>query len=150
MKHSQASLIAIISAFSLGLEGLVITCVSDVDDFAQQVYDYLYSLLERQREFDEGRALIINRELVSLSEDEILLDSKAMVPKAMVKWALESFLRENREKFSDYKVIELGDSFTVGKVMEPSKMELVSCEICGYFTPFPGELQTHRMTHFGI
>lgn len=132
------------------MERLVITCVSDVEGFARQVYDYLYPLLERQQKANEGRDLKINRELVSLAEDEILLDSRSMVPNGMVKWALESFLRENRERFGDYRVIELGDSFTIGKVMEPSRMELVSCEICGYFTPFPEELQTHRMTHFGV
>jgi hypothetical protein len=129
---------------------LFITCVSDDERFASEVYDYVYSLLEKQAHFEEGRNIRINRELVVLLDNEIRIDSGAMVPRGMVKWALESFLQQDREKFKDYGVIEFGDAFTIGKILHPSKMELLTCEICGFFTPYAGELYTHRTTHFGI
>ena len=129
---------------------LVITCISDREGFAGQVYDHLYSLLEKQKAFEDGRNLRIDKESVSLNEqNEIQVDGIANVPRGLVKWALESFLRENKEKFKDYAVIEFGDAFTIGKVLPQSEMDMVTCEICGFFTPYVEELQTHRMTHFG-
>lgn len=92
----------------------------------------------------------IDRELVKLEGEEIVVDFRTGVPRGMVKWALESFLRENGEKFKDYRVVEFGDSVTIGRILPSSEMELHSCEICGFFTPYAEELQTHRMTHFGV
>lgn len=129
---------------------LVITCISDDEGFASEVYSYLYATLQKQRDFDQGESLRIDRQLVRLAENEILINNNAMVPMKMVKWALESFLKQNRQKFKDYDVIEFGDSITIGKVLHPSKMDMLTCEICGYFTPHEGEVETHRMTHFGI
>ena len=129
---------------------LFITCVSDDERFASEVYDYLFSTLEKQRQFEEGKQIRVDKQLVVLLDNEIKVNDSAMVPKGMVKWALESFLRQDKEKFKDYGVIEFGDGFTIGKILHPSKMEMLTCEICGFFTPYAAELTTHRMTHFGI
>ena len=128
---------------------LFITCISDDERFASEVYEYLFSTLEKQRQFEEGKDIRVDKHLVALLDNEIKLDSSAMVPKGMVKWALESFLQD-KEKFKDYGVIEFGDGFTIGKILPASKMEMLTCEICGFFTPYAAELTTHRMTHFGI
>ena len=129
---------------------LFITCISDDERFASEVYEYLFSTLEKQRQFEEGKDIRVDKHLVALLDNEIKLDSSAMVPKGMVKWALESFLQQDKEKFKDYGVIEFGDGFTIGKILPASKMEMLTCEICGFFTPYAAELTTHRMTHFGI
>lgn len=68
----------------------------------------------------------------------------------MIKWILESYLKSNASKFKDYKVIEFGDAFTIGRLLPLLQMEMQTCEICGFFTPYAEEIQTHRMTHFGI
>lgn len=127
----------------------MITCVSDNEGFAAEVYDYLYSVLEKQAELKEGKGIRVDRKIIVLVENEVRIDHDARIPKDMVKWALESFLRQNREKLSDYDLIEFGDTLTIGKILPLSKMEMATCEICGYFTPYPEEIQTHRMTHFG-
>ena len=129
---------------------LVVTCISDEEGFAPEVYEYLYATLQKQQDFDQGESLRIDRQLVTLADNEILVDNNAKVPMKMVKWVLESFLKQNRQKFKDYDVIEFGDSITIGKVLHPSRMDMLTCEICGYFTPHEGEVETHRMTHFGI
>jgi hypothetical protein len=129
---------------------LVITCVSDLEGFAQEVYDHLYSALEKQRQFEDGRSLQVDRDLVTMTGNEIQVDGRTNAPAGMVKWVLESFLKENKDRFKDYTVIEFGDALTIGKVLPPSKMDLSTCEICGFFTPYSEELQTHRMTHFGL
>ncbi|MGI0037880.1 MAG: hypothetical protein ACRD99_05940 [Nitrososphaera sp.] len=129
---------------------LVITCISDDQGFAAEVYNYLYTMLQKQRDFDQGENMHVDRQLVALLENEILVSDDTKVPRKIVKWALESFLKQSREKYKDYDVIEFGDSLTIGKVLHPSKMDMLTCEICGYFTPHEGEVETHRMTHFGI
>jgi len=129
-----------------------ITCISDEDGIAREVYDYLYSKLEQQKQFEEGKDLKINRDLITLVEDEnqICLDRATLVPNGMIKWILQSFLKTNPTRFKDYDIIEIGDTFTIGRILHPSKMEMLTCEICGFFTPYTEELYTHRMTHFGI
>ena len=132
------------------MSDLKIVCISDLDGFAAKVYDYIYPLLEKQTSFDEGSGMKISREFVKLEGEEIMINAKSHVPRGMVKWALESFLQEKKEELKDYGVVEFGDSFTIGRILPPSEMELQSCEICGYFTPYREEIQTHRMTHFGV
>lgn len=124
--------------------------MSDLEGFASEVYAYLYPLLESQTKLGAGSGMRISRELVQLEGDEIRVDANSRFPTGMLKWGLESFLRDKKEKFKDYGVVEFGDSLTIGRILPASEMELQSCEICGYFTPYPEELQTHRMTHFGI
>lgn len=131
-------------------EILLVTCISDNEEFAPEVYEYLILGLERQRMFKEGGGLRPDRQLITLQGNEIRVDSKSMVPKEMVKWILQNFLRENKDKFNDYDVIEFGDVLTIGRILHPSEMEMATCEICGFFTPYEAELQTHRMTHFGV
>ncbi len=132
------------------MSDLTIVCISDLDGFAAKVYDYVYPLLEKQTSFDAGSDMQISRESVQLEGEEIRVDPKSHVPRVMVKWALESFLQENKAEFKDYGVVEFGDSFTIGRILPASEMEMQTCEICGYFTPYREELQTHRMTHFGV
>jgi hypothetical protein len=135
------------------LGGTIITCVSDEDDFAASVYAYLYSELEKQKQFDEGKNMLVTPELIRLADDnnnEIQIDESALVPNKMIKWILESYLKSNPSRFKDYGVIEFGETFTIGRILHPSQMEMLTCEICGFFTPYSGELQTHRMTHIGI
>ena len=138
--------------FILTVADTIITCVSDEEAFAKDVYDYMYSELEKQRQFEESKNLRIERELVRLVEDdnEIQIDQRTLVPKGMIKQILQSFLKSNPARFKDYDVIEFGDTFTIGRVLPPSQMEMLTCEICGFFTPYLEELHTHRMTHFGV
>jgi hypothetical protein len=131
------------------LAELVITCISDDEGFAARVYEHLIAALEKQRDFEEGKKLVVDRQLVRLAGNEIVIDSGTNVPVGMAKWALESFLKQNRKELKDYDVIEFGDTLTIGKVLHPSKMDMFTCEICGFFTPHEGEVETHRMTHFG-
>jgi hypothetical protein len=134
------------------LSGTVITCVSNEEEFAKEVYEYLYAELEKQKQFEGGKNFLITSELVRLvaGNNEIHVDANALVPKDMIKWILESCLKSNPSRFKDYGVIEFGDTFTIGRILHPSQMEMLTCEICGFFTPYPEELYTHRMTHFGI
>ena len=133
------------------MAGTVISCVSDDDNFAKEVYDYLLCELEKQKQFKEGRDLRVSQELVKLAGDsEIHVDSGTLAPSGMIKWILQSFLKSDPTKFKGYDVVEFGDTFTIGRVLDPSKMEMFTCEICGFFTPYSAELHTHRMTHFGI
>ena len=135
------------------LGDIIITCVSDEDDFAAAVYEYLYAELEKQKQYDEGKNILVTPQLIGLGADnnnEIQIDESALVPKKMIKWILESYLKSNPSRFKDYGVIEFGETFTIGRILHPSQMEMLTCEICGFFTPYSGELQTHRMTHFGI
>jgi hypothetical protein len=128
---------------------IIISCAGDVE-FAKEVYDYFHSGLEDQQKFEEGRSMRINKELISLSGDEIHVDSKSLIPKGMIKWILKSLLKSNPERFKEYGVIEFEDSFTVGVVLQPGNIEgLHTCEFCGHFTPYAEELYTHRMTHYG-
>lgn len=129
---------------------LVIACISDDEGFATEVYNYLYATLQKQQDLDEGDGLHIDRQLVRLADNEILIDNSTGIPRKMVKWALESFLKQDPQRFKGYDVIEFGDTITIGRILHPSKMGMLTCEICGYFTPHEGEVQTHRMTHFGI
>lgn len=130
----------------------IITCVSNEEGFTKAVYDYLYAELEKQKQFEEGKNLHVAPQLIRLADDndEIHIDGATFVPKAMIKWILESYLKSNSERFKDYGVIEFGDTFTIGRILHPSQMEMLTCEICGFFTPYSAELHTHRMTHFGI
>lgn len=133
------------------MAGTVITCVSDDDNFAKEVYDYLLCELEKQEQFKESKGLRVSPELVKLAEDnEIHVDSDTLAPSGMIKWILQSFLDSDPTRFKGYGVIEFGDTFTIGRILDQSKMEMSACEICGFFTPYSGELYTHRMTHFGI
>lgn len=130
--------------------GLVISCAGDLE-FAKEVYDLLYAGMGGQKPSEQGKQRVqIDKELISLAEDEIHIDSKSQVPIDAVKGMLESLLKSNPERFKDYSVIEFGDTLTVGKILHPSQMEMLTCEICGFFTPHSAELYTHRMTHFGI
>jgi hypothetical protein len=126
--------------------------VSNEEGFAKGVYEYLYAELEKQKQFEEGKNIRIASELVQLVADnnEIHVDGSALVPKGMIKWILESYLKSDPARFKDYRVIEFGDAFTVGRVLPPWQTEMLTCEICGFFTPYREELYTHRMTHFGI
>ena len=132
--------------------GTIITCVSDNEDFVRNVHYYLYAELEKQKQFERSKTLKVTSENITLVADdnEIHVNAAAGVPKGMIKWILESYLTSNPSKFKDYAVIEFGGTLTIGRILHPSQMEMLTCEICGFFTPYVEELQTHRMTHFGI
>jgi hypothetical protein len=132
--------------------GTIIVCVSDEEAFAHNVYEYLFRELERQKTIEESKDIIVTPEHISFDADnnEIHLDANSRVPKGMIKWILESYLNSDPSRFKDYGVIEFGDTFTIGRILHPSQMEMLTCEICGFFTPYSAELYTHRMTHFGI
>jgi hypothetical protein len=138
--------------YLLAVSGTIITCVSDELAFANNVYEHLYEQLERQKQFEETKDILVTRELVRLDADnnQIHVDATSHVPKGMIKQILESYLKLDPSKFKDYGVIEFGDTFTIGRILHPSQMEMLTCEICGFFTPYSAELYTHRMTHFGI
>ena len=134
------------------LQWTTITCVSDNDGFAREVYDYLYLKLEKQKEFSDSKDIQVSEEMIAFLEDskEIRIDHKSLIPMGMIKWILHSFLESDPARFKDHDIIELGDSFTIGRVLDPSRMEMYTCEICGFFYAHEEELYTHRMTHFGI
>ena len=134
---------------------VIINCISDDSAFTNEVYNYLYSGLEKQKAFEESKDLKVSKELITISEEDnnqIYVDRSTFVPNGMIKWILQSFLKSDPAKFKEYDVIEIADTFTIGRILHPSKAEelLLSCEICGFFTPYGAELYTHRMTHFGI
>jgi hypothetical protein len=138
---------------------LLITCVSeDGIHFSKDVYDYLYSKLEQestQITEDESKKMNVAKDMITLNikneeEGQIYIDRSAHIPQEMVKNILKSFLESDPTRFKDYDVFELGETLTIGRVLHPSKMEMLTCEICGFFTPYIEELYTHRMTHFGV
>lgn len=135
-------------------EQIIITCVSDIPDFAADVYDYLNSELERQKVLEEGKHFQISKESVrvNLEENQIYVDRSTLVQNGLIKLILQSFLKSNPTKFKDYDVFEIADTFTIGKVLDLSKSDAImhTCEICGFFTPYSEEIYTHRMTHFGL
>jgi hypothetical protein len=57
------------TAHSAELEWTTITCVSDNDGFAREVYDHLYSKLEEQKQFEDSRDIQVSKELIVLLED---------------------------------------------------------------------------------
>ncbi len=134
------------------LQRITITCISDNDGFAREVYDYLYSKLEKQKQFEDSKDIQVSKELITFLEDtkEIHIEHNTLIPMGMIKWVLQSFLESDPARFKGHDVIELGDSFTIGRVLDPSRMEMYTCEICGFFYPHEEELYTHRTTHFGI
>jgi hypothetical protein len=129
---------------------IVITCVSESNEFGKEVYDYLFAELEKHQQLDEGSDLKVSRDLITLEDNEIHVSAKTFAPNGVIKWILQSLLKSDTTRFKDYDVIEIGELFTIGRVLHPSQMEMLTCEICGFFTPYSEELQTHRMTHFGI
>lgn len=137
---------------NLTVTDIVITCVSNDETFAKEIYDYLFSKLEKQKQFEDGKNLRITTELIKFvaQDSEIRIHHDTLVPMGMIKWTLESFLKSDPVRFKDHDVIEFGDTFTIGKLLDPSKAELLACEICGFFTPYAEELHTHRMTHYGL
>jgi len=112
----------------------------------------LFSRLEKQKQFEDGKNLQITKELIRFVDVDkaIHIDNDTLVPMGMIKWVLDSFLKSDTVRFKDHDVIEFGDTFTIGKILDPSKKEFLSCEICGFFTPYTEELHTHRMTHYGL
>lgn len=108
---------------------LIITCISDDSiQFAKEVYEYLYSALERQKtQFtEESKGLNVARDLITLhvkekgeeerageEESQIRIDRLANISKGTIKSILGSFLKSNISRFKDYEVIELGETFTI-------------------------------------
>ena len=135
----------------MALAETVIACVSDDDGFAEQVYTYLLPALQSDQ-LNKGNNIRIGAESVRLNpaENEIVIDGAARVPNDLIRKVLRSFLKQDPAKYKEYDVIEFGGGFTIGRVLPPSEMEMHTCEICGFFSPYSEEIQTHRMTHFGI
>lgn len=130
----------------------IITCISDDQTFVQDVYEHLNGQLEKQTNLEESEDFFVTPELVSLDIDknQIHVDARSRVLMGMIKRILGSYLRSNPSRFKDYDVIEFGDALNIGRISHPSQMEMLTCEICGFFTPYSEELHPHRMTHFGI
>lgn len=122
---------------------IVVSCAGD-SALARDVYDYTCSNV---RGLDNGQASA-NIEYISLDEDEITIDHKSLIPKKTVRQILDSFIKLNSERLKSYQIVESGDIFIVGIVIEPSKMDgLLTCEFCGYFTPYAEDLFAHRRMH---
>jgi hypothetical protein len=130
----------------------VITCISNEESFGKEVYEYLYSELEKQQQYEEGKELRITSALIMFvaESNEIHIDESAKVPNGMIKWILERYIKSNPARFEDYDIIQFGDTFTIGKLLPAREMGLYSCEICSYSTPYQEELYTHRMMHYGL
>jgi hypothetical protein len=134
------------------LAGTVIACVSDEQDFAKDVYDYLYAELERQANFKDGESLQVTAQLVRLFPDsnEIEIDERAQVPGGMVKWILKKLLESDAARFKDYGIIQFEDTFTVSKLVQTTDLGIYSCELCNYSTLYQEELYHHRTLHAGF
>lgn len=118
-----------------GMAEMVISCAGD-SALARDIYDYTRSS--------------VDTEYISLDEDEIGIDRKSQITRETVKQILESFVKSNPERLKDYQVVESGDTFVVAIVVEPSQMVgLITCEMCGYFTPYPEEMLVHKRMHAG-
>jgi len=107
---------------------IIVSCAGD-SDLAKDLYDYLYSKIKG----------------IELVEDEIEINK---ADKKAVASLLDSFVKSS-DGLKDYRVIEFGNTFTVGIAIRPEKVGMHTCELCGYFTPYQEELYTHRMTHLG-
>ena len=129
---------------------VTIACVSDEEKFTGDVYSYLISELQKRKGPEESKNLQVSAELVRLDESNKEIQIDTFIPKELIKHILQSFLKSDPIRFKDYDVVEFGDAFTIGRILDPSKRDMFSCEICGFFTPYAEELQTHRMTHYGI
>ena len=147
---TKPSLVAI--SYKSLLAGTLVTCISNEEGFAKDVYDYLYLELEKQSNFEEGKDLHITSRLVRLLPDsnEIEIDESAQVPAGMIKWILKRFLKSDPARFKDYGVIQFEDTFTVGNLMPATEMGIYSCELCSYSTLYQEELYTHRILHAGF
>ena len=130
----------------------IIVCVSDEEAFAHDVYEYLFGKLEKQKRIEETKHILVTPEHIRFVADDkqIHVDATSRVPNGMIKWILESYLKSDPSRFKEYGVIEFGDTFTISRILHPEQMEMLTCEICGFFTPYSAELYTRRMTHFGI
>ena len=80
----------------------------------------------------------------SLLEDEIEIGN---ADKKAVASLLKSFIVQ--EKLAGYSITEFDNLFVVGIKADPAKFMLLSCEYCGYQTPFGADLRNHRMMHAG-
>ena len=126
-----------------------IVCISTEEGFTKDVYEYLYAMLEKQQQFKEGKSLRISREAIRLVEnDEILIDPNCNVPDKMIKWVLDSYLKANASRFTDYRVIWFEDTFTIGRIIPLEKIGLYSCDLCNYTTPYLEQLNGHRYMHY--
>ena len=123
---------------------LIITCVSTDESFPKVVFNHLLEELQTQMGTKRGHRLEITPQTATLKANEIQLRESSHVPKGLAKKVLESFLKSDPSAYKDYSVIEFGDTFTLGPVLP---IDTLSCEFCGYFTQYPEDLYTHRMTH---
>ncbi len=116
----------------LGL--LIINCAGDTQ-LAHSIYTYISDRIDNCHTF------------VSIKEDEIEIDrAELKLTDEEVKMLLDSFLQSNPE-LEGYKVIKFENIYTVGIPPENAKLELLTCEMCGYTTPFYEELYAHRWAH---
>jgi len=130
---------------------VVITCVSDNEHFASEVLRYLFDDLTNHNQNEPDDVFEIDSNTFVIHGDEIHVSKSGSVPKQVIKIILESLLDSNHAKYHDYRVIEFGDTITIGKVLPAhSEHYMQVCEICGYFTPYEEELPTHRLTHLRV
>jgi hypothetical protein len=80
----------------------------------------------------------------SLLEDEIEVSGP---DKKAVMSLLKSFVVQ--EKLVGYSITEFDNLFVVGIKADPATFVLLSCEYCGYQTPFGADLRNHRTPHMG-
>jgi hypothetical protein len=134
------------------LTDILITCISNEEGFAKDVYNYLYVELGKQANFEDGKNLQINTQLVRLVPDsnEIEIDERAQVPSGMIKWILKRLLKSDPARFKDYGVIQFEDTFTISKLVPAAEMGIYSCELCSYSTLYQEELHRHRILHAGF
>jgi len=124
----------IIRAFSIQSMSIIINCAGDTS-LAERIYEHILSKTR------------LNTEFVSIREDEIEIDDKrSNLTNNDMKNLLEEYLRLNAE-LKDYSATQFGNLFTVGIVSPDLKNELLTCEMCGYTTPFFEELFAHRRAH---
>jgi hypothetical protein len=104
---------------------IVVSCAGD-SELAKQVYDYLHPQVPN----------------LTIIEDEIEVSGAS---KKQVNDLLGSFIKS--KNLQDYSVIEFGDVLTLGIEVSPAKVGMVTCEYCGWFTPYLEEMHTHKLMH---
>lgn len=129
-------------------EVITISCAADTE-LAIEIYDYLSSKAESVLEAADAGKARVDSEFISLTEDEIQIDQKSQLSKKAIRIVLESFIRSHSERMKGYEIVESGDVFIVAVVINPWRVnELLTCEFCGYFTPYEEDLFIHKKMHY--
>ena len=111
----------------------IVSCAGD-SGLAKRLYDFLLS------------AFSSNARAISLSEDEVAIQSKELgVSNDAVRRLLGKFQGSNSDLVG-YTITEFGDIFTIG-IQQNLDRVLPVCEMCGYTARHESDLSFHKRSH---